>query len=366
MYLCERDAGLHGRRVIDLFYYVQPIYNQQLKTMWDRTLPISRLAHWAARLNGWLPGGTRYVVPWGREAGHDIHGLLADTKPHLSWTLEEERRGWAALGALGVSQEVPFVGMHAKDPAFRSRDLPTDHPDKHKHNCLDSSIETFLPAAEALVRRGYAVFRMGALVEQPLQTGNPRIIDYATTVRTDFLDVFLCAHCRFFLGDTGGIIGIPHIFRRPLAMVNLICLDAIWTHNPYDLLIFKKLWLRRERRFLTLREILESELAGRLGNFELEEYERRDIDVLDNTPEEITASALEMDERLNGTWETTDGDEELQRRFWTVYKDGLQVRFGGGVRRVLRARVGAEFLRQNQAWLLAHHLPSAPVMVSMR
>lgn len=366
VYLCERDAGLHGRRVIDLFYYVQSIYNQQLKTMWDRALPISRVFRWAARVNGCLPGGEPHVVPWGREAGHDIHGLLAETKPHLSFTLEEERRGWAALRELGVSPEVPFVGMHAKDPAFRNRDLPTHHPDRHKHNCLDSRIETFLPAAEMLVRRGYTVFRMGALVEQPLQTTNPRVIDYATTVRTDFLDVFLCAHCRFFLGDTGGIIGIPHIFRRPLALVNLICLEAIWTHNPYDLLIFKGFWLRSEHRFLTLQETMGSELAGRLGNFELDEYERRGIDVIDNTPEEITALVLEMDARLNGTWETTDEDEELQRRLWVIYQDGLHVRFGQGVHRVLRARVGAAFLRQHQAWLLEPHLPSGPLTVSMR
>ena len=97
-----------------------------------------------------------------------------------------------------------------------------------------------------------------------------------------------------------------------------------------------------------------------MRNFELEAYDQRGIDIIDNTPEEITALAVEMDERLNGKWSTTEEDEELQRRFWSIYKVGLQSRYGRDHHRVLRARVGAEFLRQNQAWLLEDTLPSGP------
>ena len=33
-YLTERDAGLHGKRVLDIFYHRFPICNQQLRKMW--------------------------------------------------------------------------------------------------------------------------------------------------------------------------------------------------------------------------------------------------------------------------------------------------------------------------------------------
>lgn len=54
--------------------------------------------------------------------------------------------------------------------------------------------------------------------------------------------------------------------------------------------------------------------------------------------------SVEMDERLKGTWQTTEEDEELQRRFWSLFKPSE-------LNRVFRSRIGAEFLRQNRELL---------------
>lgn len=51
-----------------------------------------------------------------------------------------------------------------------------------------------------------------------------------------------------------------------------------------------------------------------------------------------------MDERLKGMWQTTEEDEELQRRFWSLFKPSE-------LNRVFRSRIGAEFLRQNRELL---------------
>lgn len=61
---------------------------------------------------------------------------------------------------------------------------------------------------------------MGVIVKEALNTTNPMIIDYATKSSTDFLDIYLGAKCRFFLGSTGGINAVPRIFQRPVAYVN--------------------------------------------------------------------------------------------------------------------------------------------------
>ena len=50
--------------------------------------------------------------------------------------------------------------------------------------------------------------------------------------------------------------------------------------------------------------------------------------------------AIEMDERLNGTWETTGEDKELQQRFWAL--------FGSDKLKSPDLRIGTEYLRQNQ------------------
>ena len=82
-----------------------------------------------------------------------------------------------------------------------------------------------------------------------------------------------------------------------------------------------------------------------IGRFlKTEQYEKAGIELIDNTPEEITSVALEMDGRLKGTWQSIEEDEKLQRRFWALFKpDDLNS--------VFRARVGTEFLRQNRQLL---------------
>ena len=51
-----------------------------------------------------------------------------------------------------------------------------------------------------------------------------------------------------------------------------------------------------------------------------------------------------MDERIKGTWQSTEEEEELQQRFWSLFKPSE-------LNRVFLSRIGAEFLRQNRELL---------------
>lgn len=186
------------------------------------------------------------------------------------------------------------------------------------------------------------MIRMGSVVKEPLQTNNPKIIDYPLRERTDLLDIYLGAKCRFFLCDGAGPASIPMAFRRPIVWANYVQLETIISFGPQDLFIPKKLWLSKEQRFLTLHEILKLEVKGtaRMKQY----YEQLGIEPIENTPEEITALTLEMDERLKGTWQTTEEDEQLQRCFWTIVKSNE-------LNQTIRPRIGVEFLRQNREFL---------------
>ncbi len=79
--------------------------------------------------------------------------------------------------------------------------------------------------------------------------------------------------------------------------------------------------------------------AGKFYYAEL--FEQQGIELIKNTPEEICDVVTEMDERLNGTWETTEQDEELQRKLWSLFKPNEY-------NLVFRCRVGTKFLQQNK------------------
>ena len=61
--------------------------------------------------------------------------------------------------------------------------------------------------------------------------------------------------------------------------------------------------------------------------------------LIDNTPEEITDVVMEMDSRINGTWVVNDEEEDLQNKFWSLFKH-----------KFLKSptfRIGSNFLKKN-------------------
>ena len=104
--------------------------------------------------------------------------------------------------------------------------------------------------------------------------------------------------------------------------------------------IFKKFFSKNEDRFLTLTEIINIDFGGYETN---KIFDRLNLELIENTPEEIHAVTIEIDERLNGTWQTTPEDEELQKRFWAL--------FGPDKLKSPDLRIGAEYLRENQELL---------------
>lgn len=347
VYLCERDAGMHGRRFLDVFYYTyrDSFCNLQLKKMWDRTLTISRFASLVDKSSRLMPGSKKHMIPWRVGGDRDVHNLLVRTPPHLTFIAEEEAQGEVAMRKLGIAKGFPFVCIIARDPVYLDKFYPADSSaqDWRYHNYRDCSIKNFLLAADNLTQRGSYVVRMGSVVKEALKTENPKIINYATNgSRTEFLDIYLGAKCKFFITASAGMAGIPIVFRRPVAFVNQIPLEGVWTSSDNYISIFKKLWLRKERRFMSFQEILDRG-AGRF--LFSQQYEELGVDIIENTPEEIEGLAIEMDERLDGTWVTKDEDEYLQQKFWSIFPSNND--WHGKV----LGRIGADFLRKNKELL---------------
>ena len=72
----------------------------------------------------------------------------------------------------------------------------------------------------------------------------------------------------------------------------------------------------------------------------------------ENSPEEIRDLVVEMDERLNGCWIEKKEDSLLQKRFWSIFEDGIKsLNLKKPVHGKIKARFGAKFLRENQNWI---------------
>jgi len=336
IYLSEKDNNLHPKKSFDIFFHPFKICNYQLKKMWDRhpDIYINQFAWFLYHGSKMLPGAEHYQI---NTSIRDNNDVLIKSKIHLKFTDKEQEYAQNELVNIGVPPESKFIGIISRDSSYLKNNLPTKN--WSYHNYRDSNIKNYLLAADELTNREHIVIRMGAFVENELNTNNPKIIDYAYKgYRTDLLDIYISAKCHFFISGNCGLDSVPIIFRRPVVFVNYVPIELVrgWYQN--SLIIFKKHWLIVEKRFMTFREIIESG-AGKLYYAEL--FKEQGIELIENTPEEIRDVAMEMDERLNGTWETTEEDEELQRQLWTLFERNKKSP-------VFRCRVGAKFLQQNK------------------
>ncbi|MFC2070308.1 TIGR04372 family glycosyltransferase [Chloroflexota bacterium] len=272
-----------------------------------------------------------------------------DTKPLLHFTESEEEKGRMLLNKMGIDSDSWYICFYCRDSAYLSSERDKRYGWRVNYNPFDLSyqdhrnndIKTYLESAEYITSLGGFAVRMGANVDEKLpDLNNPRIIDYSWYHRTEFGDIYLPAKCKFFLGGTSGLWAIPAIFDVPIACPNFIRYNII-NFRQGSWFIPKKIWSAGEKRYLTFREILQSEVADFYRD---EHYAKAGLEVVDNTPEEILDLAREMNERLDGTFETTEEDEELQNRFLSLYPEYL---YSYGT----PARIGTVFLRKNEELL---------------
>ena len=254
--------------------------------------------------------------------------------PLLELNEAHRRRGQAWLAALGVPRQAEFICFHSREPGYSPQDEAV-------HAFRNSSIENYLPAVSELAGRGFWCVRMGDPSMRRIGAMD-KVIDYAhLDSRSDWLDVFLCASCRFFLGSCSGLLNLANVFGRPCAVANQAPLSHVYNFGINDIAIPKLLWSESERRHLTFGEVLRSDAS----NFRVAKlYEERGLRPVENTAEDVRDLALEMLERSEGRAVYTEKDEALQQRFTALMRPGHHSY--GGIN-----RVGREFLRKYESLL---------------
>jgi putative glycosyltransferase (TIGR04372 family) len=360
LYLCERDAGINvpRSRYVDFFFTGELICNQQLAKMWKRVLRV-----WPAWIqspidlaNRLIPSGEIHKIGNNTQSDRDVHNLLDRFPPHLNFTAEEESRGAAGLGMLGIPADAPFVCLIVRDSAYLDAHSPRDWS---YHHYRDIDIQNYVLAVEELADRGYFVVRMGAKVRDSIKSDHPRVIDYATNgMRSDFMDIYLGAKCSFCVSGSSGFNAVPLIFRRPIVFGNEAPFGYLMTYRAQFISIPRHYFSLQKNRELTLREIFTTGAGFYLRT---SDYASEGIQLIENTCEEIRDAAVEMVERLTGTWKPQEDDEALQRKFWEIFPTNAKASDnvlsdensanGKPLYGEIRSRLGAGFLRNNRDWL---------------
>jgi putative glycosyltransferase (TIGR04372 family) len=218
--------------------------------------------------------------------------------PVIALNSAEDAEGRRLLHNMGMEDGAQWMCFHSRDAAFRGQ-LPGSRDSNR--NC---SINNFLDAARWIADQGVYAVRMGAIVEQPIMDLGPRVLDYGTRYRSDFMDIYLSARCKFFLGAATGLSCVPVAFNTPLAITNLVPL-SLAGQGATTLYTPKLLRRREDGIFLPFAE------AARKGLFNVdpvglvrldrpEIYDELGLEWVENSAEDVLELCQDMWDQVNG------------------------------------------------------------------
>ena len=366
--LLNRLRDEDGPRHLYLFVMPDYVCNEQLRLMYMRalrTLPDVRVldcrTSWLARR---IVTPTRLLTSRAQRhrslvsyfcgsrdpGGIDACGYRGSARPYLSFTGDEEARGWRELRALGLTEGDRFVCLHIRDGAYLRTTLTGRDWAYHDYRNPDPS--TYVPVVHRLIARGFVVVRMGRVTDTALPINDPAFIDYANWGgRNDLLDLMLYSHAALAIaGSASGIDQMAFAFGTPTVVTNLIPFDDPRFATPLSVAIP-----------CLLREISTGELIpfsrmmrNRFGASW--RYADAGLAPAYNTSEQIWAAVEEALTRIAGEWPDEPSDVELQNRFWHWAESQnvhAQVSEGPWTANYHRAYMGAVFVRENADILLS-------------
>lgn len=262
------------------------------------------------------------------------------TMQYFNLSEEEKKEGQRKMEAMGLSG--PFVCVSSRDSKYL--DILAPEIDCSYHDYRDTDINKFSLSADYLKDKGITAVRMGRYVQDKVTFSN--CIDYANNYYDELLDIVLASECKFYVGDSSGIVWLPMELNRPIAFKNYVpvFLDSeTFPYNPLNLLIFKKYYHKNENRFLTIKEMMQIEKKAR---YDGHQYTELGIEIVENSAEEILDLVMEMNARIDGEWVETKEDIELQDKFQKIYKEWcIQQDYKESA--TLHIKVGTMFLRKN-------------------
>lgn len=238
-----------------------------------------------------------------------IYSAWSDHPPILSLSHDDEIYWSNTLQQLGLPSDAWFVCIHARTGSYSQ----VDESIQSYRNC---NIENYVLAIDEIIKRGGWVIRIGDNA-MPKMPPKEKVIDYAhSKLKSERMDLILCAKSKFMLGCSSGIACLASVFGTPCAITNLVPISNLW-FTKKDLSIPKSIVRAGDIKPLTIVEILNTEVS----NFQYTKlYDDAGLTLIENSKEEILDLTLDMFDKIDNL-EDTKNQIQLKTNISSILKE---------------------------------------------
>ena len=198
----------------------------------------------------------------------------------IKFNLSEDHflKGKEILKKIGLPENAWYVTLHIREGTGNEK-------------TFNSNPITYLKSIKEIVSRGGYVFRVGdkKMTKMPKVKG---LIDYPfTEFKSEFMDVFLGATCRFGIGTSSGYWTVPVYFGKPVLLVNYLPILDYYSLGKKNIFLGKHLKNKKTGDKISIEKLF----SFNIGYFTCDEqFADHNIEIVDNDENEIWESTVEI------------------------------------------------------------------------
>ena len=311
LFFRRKQLGIFPINALYIFF-VYNAANRQLLKMYSREVTIFESRHIGRLFSLFAILNTRFYQRL--DMSSNEYCEYQKTYCQIAFTQAERTLGRLSLLNMGIKDDDWFVCIFARDPIHYKKVYGyLESPMTFR----DSDIDTYVEAAKFIVEQGGYVLRMGMDVEKRFAFQHERVIDYALSHRSDFMDVYLTANCKIYIGTASGGSDMARIFDKFHLALNWTLVG--WAPGgKNEIYMPKTLCNRRTGKQVKYEEALSLTSKWIISlDFNVEKaLVDIEAELVSNSPQQILAATKELMERVSGTYVESVG-----------YRDRLNVYF---------------------------------------
>jgi putative glycosyltransferase (TIGR04372 family) len=252
-----------------------------------------------------------------------LHGLDKDRNyiegEYITFTEEEINYCNYILKKLNIPLDKKWICIHNRDDEYMNAKFKIGSIVNKKQSIRNFAVEDLVSCSFELTKSDYYVIRIGSIQKSILKSNNDKIIDYShCNYKSDLLDIFLLSKCYFYLGSDSGIANVAVISNKYIGFINQTHFINFSFFVRNRICIYKKFYSKKLKRPLSIKEIFKKRLHTLTY---IDEIQSADIELIDNTNNEINELSKEILSRLNNTWKYTEEEEALHKKFKNLLKE---------------------------------------------
>ena len=235
-----------------------------------------------------------------------------------------------------------FVGLYSRNSLYVEKNNLND---KNFHGYRDFDFEDFKLAINFLKNQN-SIIKLGeSYLEENFEQFKTKIFTSLDFNSNEEVDYILNAYSRYNVMGDSGVSGISSMLRKKIVYVNLIPLNLehLSYCSPGSKILPKKIYDLKKSRYLTFLENLEINFSLHSIN---NPYEKNNLKVINNSPEDILNAIVEMENKIKNISNDNEG-KRLNELFWKNMskKDFDKINY---LKDKQELTISSSFLKKNQ------------------